>query len=282
MFDTSYQQTLRGRKGETGKEARSRRRFWIVVLVASIAGVAVLSAGCLLLLGRPSIEEGLADMENDIGRDMLELSIASASRGLDMIPKIRAKAEKWTGDLGRLGDFRRRDQDIDRVQKLRPLIQKADRWETALSSVPPGNRAEAWQRLKFEIAAEAQSWPVVAVPESPRHFFNWRFVLEGAKLGALWPAGFARRGYRVANEGLRGVGGLDSLSALRYVFHPYGKWSFEMTHLLGFGLAAIGMGYLLCWTGMRVNFAGLSYLGVAYFLYVVFFATMFLSLGLLQ
>lgn len=282
MFDTSYQQTLRGRKGTTGKEARSRRRFWIVVLVASITGAAVLSAGCLLLLGRPSIEEGLADMENDIGRDMLELSIASASRGLKMIPQIKDKAEKWAGGLDRLGDFRRRDQDIDRAQKLRPLIRKAEKWESALSSVPPGARAEIWQRLKFEIAAEAQSWPVVAVPERPRRLFNWRFLFEGAQLGALWPAGLVRRGTFVANRGLRGVSGLSSQQALRYIFHPYGKWSFEMTHLLGFGLAALAVGYLLCWIGMRVNVACISYLGVAYFLYIVFFATMFLSLGLLQ
>ena len=42
-----------------------------------------------------------------------------------------------------------------------------------------------------------------------------------------------------------------------------------MLRLAGIALVTSGLGYLLCWLGMKSRFGWLSYLGLIYFLYLV-------------
>ncbi len=273
MFESHNQYKVATERAGKDTPRPLSRRFVLAVAISSVISLIVLFAGCMLLIKTPSIEKSLDKVESEIGRKVIELCGMSASSGLNEISKMHVEVGAWLSRFKDRGDFTKRDREIDRVQNLYRLKGVLESWELKLSSVPSVERETYWKDLMKDVVEEAKRWAGSPVLDKPRYGRDTaENLLEGMHIGSVWPVGIVKRTFfRV--RGLRGTSKLSFSTGLRYIFYPYHRWSFSAIHVIGFGFATILVGYGLCWLGSRFNLAGLSYLGILYFVHMAVFAT---------
>lgn len=267
------------KRASRGKRSRL---FWFVAFGVSVVGLAVMMVGCLMLMKHKPVEEELALMENDIGREMQQLPHDPVEEGLERIGMIRKKSAEWMKRIDAAGNLRGKDAEIDRAQRLHGLQQYLSSWVSEVAQAGVARREAAWQKLVPQIRQEAKMWPVEERPETvtERSLGAGKAFVEGLRLGSLWPVWLGQRVAALVRMVYRGKSP-DFLPQLRYIFYPYRRGSFEVFHLGGMALSIIGLGYLFCWAGSRRINGSLSYCGVLYFVYLIVFSTLFIAIDIL-
>ena len=266
--------------GETGNDAvaarlsaAKRRRIWKLVIVSNAIAIVATIAGCLFMMRTQGVKSDVEQMRNEVGETMTMMSLGGASEAVARyIPNLIGTTVRWERKFaGRREGFRGLDAEINQVQDMHRLGVTAERWRKELEGISPMQRNELWQKsLKAQVEAEQKKWPNRT---HERGVSEWLVELGkefwfGMRHGLFWPcsvydsiAKLARGKYDVDRLGVGGC--------LRIIFFPYKLSYFTILRLTGITIAVSGIGYLMCWIGLKSRFGWLSYLGLFYFLYLI-------------
>ena len=253
--------------------AAKRRRLWRIVIVANAVALLAAIAGCLFMMKSQGVQSDVAKMRDEVGETLTMMSLGGASEAVAKhIPRLIDLTGRWDRKFAtRSESFRGMDAEINQVQAMHRLGEVAERWHRDLEGISPMQRNEYWQKnLKEVIEAEQKKWPNRTHKKGADEWLMdlWKEFWYGLKHGVLWPVG----AYERTSELMKGGRVVDSLGAgdcLRYVFFPYRLSAFTMLRLLGITLATSGLGYLMCWIGLKSKFGWMSYVGLFYFIYLL-------------
>lgn len=244
-----------------------------------LVGLVVLAAATLLLTDWTSLEEALLHTEHEVKVALVRGTRAPASDAVAELAALRRLTRREASRLQRRVDSARPEVTPETLQRaavvqdeLERLHGKAAEWEERMRGVPDMVRGELWVEVVVGLFDERTRWPLGGVitrtVDRPRVRHRVREVGDGVVFGAFWPV-FAT--YRAARPSPFGF--------VRKMFYPYGPAVvFHLPYLLAFALAGIGVGYGLCGIGVRFRWGWASYLGLLYFLYVVLFFALYLTM----
>ena len=253
--------------------ATKRRRVWRIVIVSNAVALVAAIAGCLFLMGTQGIHADVSKMRDEVGENLTMMSLGGASEAVARhIPGLLGTTARWNRKFAdRREAFRGLDVEIDQVQAMCRLGDMAERWRRELEGVSPMQRNEIWQKsIKAQVVEEQKKWPNITHEKGVSEWLRdvWLEFWYGIRQGLIWPCGAYDRIAELVRDG-RALDSLDVGGCLRYVLFPYRLSAFTMLRLAGIALVTSGLGYLLCWLGMKSRFGWLSYLGLIYFLYLV-------------
>lgn len=266
--------------------AKKRRRVWHMVIAANVVAVVATVAGCLFMMRTQGVKADVEKMRNEVGEMLTMMSLGGASESVARhLPALIDTAARWDRNFAkRRESFRGMDAEINQVQAMHRLGDLAERWRKELEGVSPMQRNELWQKgLKARVEAEQKKWPNRTHKKGASEWARdlWKEFWFGLKHGVAWPVGVYQRTYDLA----RGGASLDRLEIgdrLRYILFPYRLSSFTMLRLAGIALATSGLGYMMCWLGLKSRFGWLSYAGLVYFLYLLNIALFIVYLEVFQ
>jgi BMFP domain-containing protein YqiC len=251
-----------------------------------IVGLAALVVAGLLSYERPTLSVEMDRLEGQVKTSLAHLTHVPTRDATGELRGFRRMLQKRTGRLQRCMqhvDARSlTDVDRDRLDRARDelarLKGRVQEWEARLRETPKTRREEVWIKTMVEVLGERNRWPIAGVVRAPTSLWKrhlWSDLEEGVGIGVLWPV---RAVVHAVGKRPAGYG------RVRYMLFPYGRTALRSLHVVGFGLISIGLGYGLCWIGMRLNNAQLSYMGLIYFIYVIVFATCLMNqrLGVLS
>ena len=256
--------------------ATRRRRIWQVVIVAHAVALVAAIAGCLFMMKSQGVQADVARMRDEVGETLTMMSLGGAGEAVAKhLPRLIDTTARWDRAFAAKREgFRGMDFEINQVQAMHGLGATARRWRKDLEGVSPMQRNEFWQKnLKAQVEAEQKKWPNRTHERGASDWMRdtWKELCFGLKHGATWPVGVYERLVEIAKGG-RAIDRLDVGDRLRYILFPYRLSAFTMLRLAGIVLATSGLGYLLCGLGLRPRLGGLSYAGLAYFLYLLMVA----------
>lgn len=265
--------------GAAAKETQGERRFRRFALWAAAAVLLTLVAvGTVFAIrARSSLRGQVERMELDVSRG-LEFLLRSGEDVSAPIDALDATATRWRE---RLKSWK--DVPFVEAEKMLSLQRFQDRtipqWRAELASAnsPKVQR----ENILRDVLREQSAWPPPPPPPIVWEFSNGvKDFANGALEGVVWPW---LVGSRVAQV-LRGSGCVAFGPAARFALFPHKAIGVTFGGILGFGVFAVVVGYVLCYAGMRANAALLSLLGLLYFLYAVVYALFIalLLLGLLE
>ncbi len=270
--------------GRTGNDmvaaqiaAAKRHRVWKIVIVSNVVALVAAIAGCLFMMGTQGVQADVAKMRDEVGEALTMMSLGGASEAVARhIPKLIGITARWDRKFSAKREvFRGLDMEINHVQAMHNLGLSAERWRKELEGISPMQRNELWQKsLKVQIEGEQKKWPNITHQKGWIEWLQevWKEFWFGMRHGLTWPCGI----YERTAELVKGGRAIDSLGVgdrLRYILFPYRLSAFTMLRLGGIALVTSGLGYLMCWLGLKSKFGWLSYLGLIYFLYLVNVAT---------
>ena len=261
-----------GETAEARMAASRRRRIWQIVIGANVLALVAAIAGCLFMMKSQGLQRDIAQMRDEVGEALTMMTLGGASEAVARyIPGLVDTTARWDRRFAaKRENFRGMDVEINQVQSMRRLAAMADRWRRDLEGVSPMQRNEIWQRsLKAQVENEQKKWPNRTHEKGTGEWLSdiWREFGFGMKQGLLWPYDVYAGGATL----VRGGGAVDRLGVgdrLRYILFPYRLSAFTMLRLAGIALVTTGLGYLLCWLGLKSRLAWLSYVGLVYFLYL--------------
>lgn len=266
--------------GGTGNEAvaarlaaAKRRRVWHIVIGANIIALLATIAGCLLMMGTQGVQADVAKMRDEVGEALTMMSLGGASEAVSRyLPALIDTTGRWERKFAaKRESFRGLDLEINQVQAMHRLGETAARWRKDLEGISPMQRNELWQKsLKAQIEGEQKKWPNRTHQRGMEEWLLdwWKDFWFGIKLGFTWPVGIYDRMVELVKGG-RAIDKLGVGDRLRYVLFPYRLAYFTMLRLTGVVFTTSGLGYLLCWLGLKSRFGWLSYVGLVFFLYLI-------------
>ena len=266
--------------GGTGNEAIAaqiaaayRRRVWKIVIIANVVALVAAIGGCLFMMRSHGVKADVAKMRDEVGETLTMMTLGDSNEAVaKYLPRLIDKTVKWGRAFdGKREEFRGLDVEINHVQSMRRLKVRAEVWHKEISDVPREQRDAFWQKnLKAQVEAEQKMWPNRTARRSAGGWLveMWKEVWFGMRHGLTWPQGVYERTRELIKFGW-GVRDMGVGDRLRYILFPYRLSAFTMLRLLGIALATSGIGYLMCWLGLRSRFAWLSYVGLLYFLYLL-------------
>ena len=253
--------------------AAKGRRIWRIVLVSNAVAILAAIAGCLFMMGSSGVKADVARMRDEVGERLTMMSLGGANEAVAKhLPRLIDTTTRWDRKFAaRRGDFRGMDAEINHVQTMHRLGEMAERWHKELEGLPPTMRNEFWQKsVKAQVEAEQKKWPNRTHKKGADEWLVdlWKEFWFGLKHGALWPIGLYERTSELVRGG-RGIDNLEIGDRLRYILFPYQLSGFTLLRLFGIAFVTSGLGYLLCWLGLKSRFGWLSYVGLFYFLYLL-------------
>ena len=262
--------------------AEKRRRIWRTVIIANVVALIASIAGCLFMIRAQGVRADVARMRDEVGETLTMMSLGGASEAVARhIPRLVGTTARWDRRFAEKREsFRGLDEEINQVQAMHRLGLAAERWRWNLEGISPMQRNELWQKgIKAQVEAEQKKWPNRT---HERGVAEWLADLGkefwfGMKHAFVWPVGI----YKRTVELVKGGPSIDKLSVgsrLQYILFPYRLSTFTMLRLTGIVLTTSGLGYLLCWLGLKSRFGWLSYAGILYFLYLLMLAVFIVCL----
>ncbi len=253
--------------------AARRRRVWKIFFISNAVALIAAIAGCLFMMGSQGVHADVAKMRDEVGETLTMMSLGGASEAVARyIPRLIDTTERWDRKFAMKREaFRGLDVEINQVQAMHNLGLSAERWRRDLEGISPMQRNELWQKgLKAQVEGEQKKWPNITHQKGWLEWLLdvWKEFWFGMRHGLTWPCGI----YDRTAELVRGGRAMDSLGVgdrLRYILFPYRLSAFTMLRLGGIALVTSGLGYLMCWLGLKSKFGWLSYVGLIYFLYLI-------------
>ena len=253
--------------------AAKRRRIWQIVIVANAVAIIASLAGCFFMLRTQGVQADVAKMRDEVGETLTMMSLGGASEAVARyLPSLIDMTARWDRKFAtRREGFRGLDAEINHVQAMHRLGLAAERWRRDLEGISPMQRNELWQKsLKAQVEGEQKKWPNRTHKKGASEWLAdlGKEFWFGIQHGLVWPCGI----YARTAELVKGGRALDSLGVgdcLHYILFPYRLSGFTMLRLAGIALTTSGLGYLMCWLGMKSRFEWLSYTGLIYFLYLL-------------
>lgn len=253
--------------------ATKRRRVWQIVIGANVIALIAAIAGCLFMMKAQGLQRDVAQMRDEIGETLTMMSLNGASEAVARyIPNLIDTTARWDRKFSAKKErFRGMDEEINQVQTMHRLGTTAERWRTELEHISPMQRNELWQKsLKAQIENEQKKWPNRTHRKGTLEWMgDWgKEFWYGMKQGFTWPVD-VYNGIAVLVKGGASVGRLGVGDRFRLILFPYRLSAFTMLRLAGIAFVTTGLGYLLCWFGLRFRLGWLSYLGLIYFVYLL-------------
>lgn len=256
--------------------AARRRRVWHIVVVAHVVAIVAAITGCLFMIRSHGVQADVAKMRDEVGETLTMMSLGGASEAVSRhLPSLIGTTARWDRKFKEKREaFRKLDVEIDQVQAMHRLGASAERWRKDLEGISPMQRNELWQKsIKVQVEGEQKKWPNITHKKGAAEWLVdlWKEFWFGMRHGLVWPCGI----YARIAELVRGGPAIDRLgigARLYYILFPYRLSNFTMLRIAGIALATSGIGYLLCWIGLKSRFGGLSYVGLIYFLYLLMIA----------
>lgn len=256
--------------------------MWKLVIGASVLSLVAAIAGCLFMMRTRGVQVEVEQMRNDVGELLTAMVHNGAGESFARhLPRLIDVTAQWDRKFAmRSENFRGLSAEIDQVQEMQRLGAKAEGWRRELEGFAPTQRAEFWQKnIKPKVVGEQKKWPNRSHSKGASEWMEdfGKEFWYGVKHGFLWPVGL----YRRTAEILRGGGVISQLDVgdrLRYMLFPYRLSGFTILRLMGIVFTTTGLGYLLCWLGLKTRFGALSYLGLLYFVYLLNIALFILYL----
>ena len=253
--------------------AAKSRRIWRIVLISNALALIAAIAGCFFMLRTQGVQADVAQMRDEVGEILTMMSLGGANEAVARhIPRLIDTTARWDRKFAAKREgFRGMDAEINHVQAMHRLGELSNRWRQDLEGISPTQRNEFWQRgLKAQVEAEQKKWPNRTHKKGADEWMVdiWKEFWFGLKHGLLWPIGLYERTAELVKGG-RVIDRLEIGDRLRYILFPYRLSSFTMLRLLGIAFMTSGLGYLMCWIGLKSRFGWLSYLGLFYFLYLL-------------
>jgi hypothetical protein len=251
---------------------------WVSVGLG-LCGMVALALAAVIAYQPPSMTETLHAMEEDIAAMLHGLTHVPLRKTDRALGRVQRRVRRWNARFGRrLPHMETRflsNAEIESIERARDGLKRLEssipEWRRRVSSESAAARDEVWMETRVDILRESTRWKQLARGKPPQSN-AWRMLYQGIRIGGAWPV-LAVRGAIMRHPANFGF--------VRRMFFPYSRrTNFHPLHLLGFGLASIGLGYGWCWLGMRFNNSSLSYLGLIYFLYMIVFATCLACLGM--
>jgi len=259
-----------------------RRRLWTVVVVAQAVGLIAAVVGSFFIFRTRGVQVNVELMRNEVGEALTMMTIDGAGKSFAKhIPKLIDTTARWDRKFaGMRESFRGLDKEIDQVQAMRKLGEKAEQWRKELEVVSPMQRSECWLKgIKQQVEAEQKKWPnrthTMGASEWAKELL--KEFHYGVRHGFGWPVGIYQRLVELI-KGERALDMLEPGDRLRYILFPYKVSSFTILRLAGIVIVVSGSGYLLCWLGLKSGLGWLSYAGLIYFLYLLNIALFILYL----
>ena len=253
--------------------AAKRRLILKIVFVANAVAVLAAIAGCLFMMGSSGVKSDVAKMRDEVGEALTMMTLGGANEAVAKhIPRLIDTTGRWGHKFAAKREgFRGMDAQINQVQSMYRLHEMAERWHKDLEGVSAMQRNEFWQKsLKAQVEAEQKKWPNRTHQKGASEWMVdlWKEFWFGLKHGLEWPVGLYTRMVELVKGG-RDIDNLEIGDRLRYILFPYRLSGFTMLRLAGIAFATSGIGYLLCWIGLKSRFGWLSYVGLLYFLYLL-------------
>lgn len=253
--------------------ATKRRRIWRIVIVANAVALLAAIAGCLFMMRTQGVRAEVAQMRDEVGETLTMMTLGGASEAVAKhIPRLIDTTARWDRKFAaKSEDFRGLDAEINQAQEMHRLGEMAERWRKDLEGVSPMQRNDLWKRsFKAQVEAEQKKWPNRTHKKNANEWMVdlWKEFGFGLKHGLLWPVGLYERTAELVKGG-RAVDALGPGDCMRYILFPYRLSSFTMLRLFGIVLVTSGIGYLLCWLGLKTRFGMLSYVGLLNFAYLL-------------
>ena len=250
-----------------------RRRVWKIVIIANAVAIVASIAGCLFMMREQGIKADVAKMGDEIGEALTMMTLGGAGEAVARyIPSLVSTTARWSRKFAaRSEGFRGLDAEINKVQAMHRLGRVAERWRRELDGVSPMLRNKLWQEsLKSQVEAEQKKWPNITHQKGASEWLVdlWKEFWFGIRHGFTWPGGVYERTVELIRVG-NVIDRLGIGDCLRYILFPYRVSTFTMLRLAGITLTTSGLGYLLCWIGLRSRFGWLSYAGLVYFFYLL-------------
>ncbi len=253
--------------------ATRRRRVWHIVIVANVVALIAAIAGCLFMIRTHGVQADVARMRDEVGETLTMMSLGGASEAVSRyIPSLLSVIARWDRKFkGRTEDFRKLDNEITQVQDMLMLAAKAERWRKELEGISAMQRSELWQKsLKAQVEGEQKKWPNITHQKGTA---EWLLDVSkefwfGMRAGLVWPCSVYDSVVKLV-RGWDNIGDLGVGGCLRLILFPYRLSHFTMLRLTGITFAVSGIGYLMCWAGLKSKFGWLSYLGLIYFIYLI-------------
>lgn len=262
------------------------KRNWRIIIGVNVAALVAVIAGCLFMVRTQSVQSDVAKMRDEVGETMTMMSMGGANEAVArFLPQLIGIAAKWDRRFAEKREaFRGMDAEIDQVQAMHKLGATAERWRKELEGVSPLQRGGIWQKgMKAQVEAEQKKWPHRTHTKGVAEYVGdmGKEFWFGIKHGALWPVVM----YGKISEIVKGGRAIDRLGVgerLRLILFPYPLSYFTMLRLFGLAISTTGLGYLMCWIGLKSKFGGLSYVGLVYFLYLMMTAMFIVCLEVTQ
>ena len=249
------------------------RRLWRVILIASTVSLIAAIAGCFFMMKTQGLQRDITQMRDEIGETLTMMTLGGASETVSRyLPNLIDTTTRWDRRFAaKRESFRGMDVEVNQVQAMYRLGTTAMRWRSELETVSPMQRNELWQKsIKAQVEAEQKKWPNRTHQKGTMEWFqDWgKEFWYGMKQGGTWPYDIYV-GIVALVRGGKSVDRLGVGDRFRYILFPYRISSFTMLRLGGITLVTTGLGYLLCWLGLRSRLGWLSYLGLIYFFYLL-------------
>ncbi len=257
------------------------RIFQRVILWIVVFGVMTLLAAGLLSYERPTVIDELNTLEAEVGAMLAQLADSSPRHAPSLVAQVNRRLARMHERLMKRtlqADTRLlTNQEVDQIERILDdmgrLRLRMREWEQRLDKATDATLDEVWVAIVIDVLRERAIWPFAAMPSMRSRIEaldHWRTFRQGLVLGGAWPV-------RVIRNAVAGP--TNRYGRVRRMFFPFGTHSpLRVLHVLGFGLAAIGVGYACCWIGLWRNNASMSFIGLIYFLYVIVFGICLISL----
>ena len=276
MIDRFARRRGKGNDANAAIIAAKRRRIWHIVIVANVIALVASIMGCLFMMRTQGVHSDVAKMRDEVGEALTMMTLGGASEAVARyIPRLIDTTSMWSRKFeNRRESFRGMDFEINQVQAMGRLGMAAERWRSELEGVSPMQRNELWQKsIKSQVESEQKKWPNRTHKKGASEWIVdlWKEFYFGMKHGLMWPVGIYEKTRQVA----KGGGAIDRLGVgdrLHLILFPYPLSYFTMLRLVGIAFVTSGIGYLMCWLGLKSRFGWMSYVGLAYFLYLLMIA----------
>lgn len=267
---------------ESQRVVAKRRRILLIVIVASAIALVGAIGGCLFMMRTRGVQVEVAQMRDEVGETLTMMSLGGPNEAVaKYLPSLISTIARWNHKFqGERESFRKLDKEITQVQEMDSLGMKAERWRMELEGVSTAQRNEYWQKcIKEQIDAEQKGWPNLTHKKGTAEWVQdvWKEFWYGMRFGLFWPCSVYDSMAQLVKGG-PGVQDLDFGGRLRLILFPYTLSHFTMLRLAGIVFAISGIGYLMCWIGLKTRLGWMSYVGLIYFLYLLIVAAFIICL----
>lgn len=255
--------------------ATKRRRVWKIVIIANAVALVASLVGCLFMMKTQGLHSDIAKMRDEVGETLTMMSLGGANEAVSKyLPRLIDVTARWDRKFALKSEaFRGMDAELNQAQAMHRLGATAENWRRDLEGSSPMLRNELWQNtIKAQVENEQKKWPNLTHKKGMSEWMR-DIGMEfwfGVRHGFEWPCGMYERTVELATKDDPGINNLGFGDRLHYILFPYYNLSaFTMLRLGGIALVTSGVGYLLCWIGLKWRFGWLSYVGLLYFLYLM-------------